>query len=47
MQHIEIENLAVVVLSAIREAIPNAGKNAEGLAIFCAEIDRRLGKGPY
>ena len=44
MNNAEIENLAVAVMSAIREAIPTAGQNAEGLAIFCAEVDQKLGR---
>ena len=39
-----IEELAVAVMSAIREALPTASKDVTGLAHFCECVDSALGR---
>ena len=41
----EIEDIAVAVMAAVREAIPSAGSNVEGLSVFMARVDSELGRG--
>ena len=44
MKQCEIEDLAVTVMAAVRQAIPSAGSNAEGLAVFMKHVDDELGR---
>lgn len=44
MKQCEIEEVAVSVMTAVRQAIPSAGSNAEGLAVFMKHVDDVLGR---
>jgi hypothetical protein len=44
MTPIEIEEIAVAVMSNVREAIPSSGTNVEGLAAFMAHVDSLMGR---
>ena len=41
----DIEEIAVAVMAAVRQTIPSAGSNVDGLAVFMARVDSELGQG--